>query len=282
MAPNNELKSILKKSSAHSAPSTSTAVKVLTKEDRDRETALYHAALIQQQKDVEMEILDATERLIDFPLNATSTAAKPALSDVTLFKELLQLFQPSDYDILIEERNINDHCGYALCPSPRIRDGGRGTYRLLGTSGKAKDFKVVRKEELEKWCSDDCAKRAMYVKVQLSERPAWERAASSQRIELLNEEKSEAEKREAQLAEELRRLNISREEKRNQSSAQLAAERGDRGAVAQHGRVDITIREKEVTGVVKAPSLDDDAMDTTMTGMTMNLEGYTPKYNYPG
>ena len=33
------------------------------------------------------------------------------------------------------------------------------------------------KHKVENWCSDDCAKKALYVKAQLSETPAWERRA---------------------------------------------------------------------------------------------------------
>jgi hypothetical protein len=266
-------KSILKKSN-----NPSTTVAIATKEERDRETALYHANIIQQRKDIELEILLSTERLIDFPLSTSSTASNPALSDVELFKALLRPFQPSDYDCLIEERNINEHCGYTLCPRPRVKAGSKGKWRLVGTTGKAKDFKVVPKEELEKWCSEDCAKRAMYVKVQLSERPAWERAASTRQIELLNEEKTDAGRREAQLAEDLRQLSIGETARRSQSAADLALERGDRGAASVNGLVDVMIVEKEVTGAAEAPSLDANDIDEDMSGMHLALEGYTQRF----
>jgi hypothetical protein len=264
MATSKPLKSILKKSDVPlSRP---------TKEDHDREIALYHAQLIQQQKDIELEILLSTERLIDLPLQSNFTAASPAPSDIALFKALLQPFQPSDYDCLIEERNINEHCGYTLCSNRRARDGGKG-YRIIGKTGRAKDFKVVPKEELEKWCSEDCAKRAMYVKVQLSERPAWERAGSSRLIELLDERKTEAEIREAQLAEDLRKLNLSS----MQQSDDLAFERGDRGGASMNGLVDVSIREKEVIGATEAPSLERDDLDGRFAEMHLSLEGYIPK-----
>ncbi len=264
MATSKPLKSILKQSNV---PSPSQ-----TKEDHDREIALYHANLIQQRKDIELEILLSTERLIEFPLQSNSTATNPAPSDVVLFKTLIQPFQPSDYECLIEERNINEHCGYALCPNPRAKDSGKG-YRIIGKMGRAKDFKVVPKEELEKWCSEDCAKRAMYVKVQMSERPAWERAASLRQIELLDEPKTDAEMREAQLAEDLRKLNLGN----MQQNEELAFERGDRGVAAMHGLVGVSIREKAITGFVEAPSLDRDDLDGRFAEMHLSLEGYTPK-----
>ena len=37
-------------------------------------------------------------------------------------------------------------------------------------------MKIVEKVELEKWCSGDCGKRALYLRVQLNDTPAWERA----------------------------------------------------------------------------------------------------------
>jgi len=232
MATNKPLKSILKKSNL--PPS-----RPATKEDHDREVALYHANLIQQRKDIELEILLSTERLIDFPL----------------------------------QRNITEHCGYTLCSNPRAQDGAKGGYRIIGKTGKVKDFKIVPKEELEKWCSEDCAKRAMYVRVQLSERPAWERAASSQQIELLDERKTEAEMREAQLAEDLRKLNLGYV----QQNEDLAFERGDRGVAAMNGLVGVSIREKEITSTATAPSLDRDDLDGRFAEMHLSLEGYIPK-----
>lgn len=267
MSTSQPLRSILKKSNVpFSKP---------TKEDHDRETALYHANLIQQQKDIELEILLSTERLIDFPLSSNSTATNPEQSDVILFKSLLQPFQPNDYDCIIQERNISERCGYALCPNPRATDGLKGKYRIIGKTGKAKDFKVVPREELEKWCSEDCARRAMYVRVQLSERPAWERAASTCLVELMDEKKTEAEKREAQLAEDLRKLNLGNSQ-RGMQNAELAFERGDRGAVTMDGLVDVFIKEKVVTGAVEAPSLDCDDLNGRLAEMHLSLEGYTP------
>jgi hypothetical protein len=267
MATSKPLKSILKKSNVPPKPS---------KEDHDREIALYHANLIQQRKDIELEILLSTERLIDFPLSIHSTAANPAPSDVSLFKTLLQPFQPSDYDCLIQERNINDHCGYTLCSNPRAKDGSKGKYRILGMSGKAKDFRVVEREELEKWCSEDCARRAMYVKVQLGERPAWERTASTRLIELLDEKKTEEEIRDAQLAEDLRKLDLGNVQ-RERHNAELASERGGSGAAMTKGLVDVFIKDKEITGAVEAPSLDQDDLDGRFAEMHLTMEGYVPK-----
>ncbi|KAI9760277.1 MAG: 40S ribosomal protein S17 [Chaenotheca gracillima] len=172
------IKSILKKSQDSTAK---------TREEQNRETAIYHARLIQQRKDAEEEILTATETLLDFPSPLTTDPSCPATSDVKRFKELLEPFQPSDYDALIQERSIDGRCGYVLCPHPRQRHDSRGKLRILGGK-RNQSFRVVPREKLEQWCSEDCAKRGLYVRVQLSEEPAWVRRSLDQsRIKLLGE-----------------------------------------------------------------------------------------------
>lgn len=259
-------KSILKKTPYPYPAHTS------SQEDRNREIALYHANLIQQRKDIELEILLSTEELIDFPLVRSSSysASNPSPSDTQTFKRLLEPFQPSNYDELIQERNINEHCGYTLCPRPRLKDGKGGEYRLVGASGKAKDFKIMRREDLEKWCSQDCAKRALYVRVQLSETPAWERgSAFSAQIDLLDEPKSEAE----QAAASLEKLSLSHEAKK-QGAADLAMERGDRGLAAERGKVDVTIQEKDVQRTAEPPSMEGD-LSGRLDNMHLTVEGHT-------
>lgn len=173
MSNEKQMKSILKKTNYPD---------VANKTDRNREIALYHANIIQQRKNFELEILFSIETLIDYPLAPPpADASNPSPADILRFRDLIQSFQPSDYDSLIVERNINERCGYALCPNSRHREEGSGNYRLLGTSGKAKDFRVVKKEALEKWCSHTCALRAMYVKTQLNQLPAWDRGIAKER-----------------------------------------------------------------------------------------------------
>ncbi len=42
----------------------------------------------------------------------------------------------------------------------------------------SRNRKVVPREKLEMWCSDQCAERALYLRVQLAEEPVlWERRA---------------------------------------------------------------------------------------------------------
>ncbi|KUJ16542.1 uncharacterized protein LY89DRAFT_782786 [Mollisia scopiformis] len=260
-----------------SYPATS-ATSSKTKEERDREVALYHANLIQQRKDIELEILLSTETLIDYPLaRSPYDASNPSPADAKTFKELLRPFQPSDYDALIVERNINEHCGYALCPNPRVKEEGGGRFRILGMNGKAKDFKVVEKEELEKWCSPACAKRALYVRVQLSETVAWERGAmeNAANIDLLDEPKSE----DGSLAERMEKMDIETDNAAGKKdAANLALERGDKTMAARNALVNINIQEKDVSKVPQAPSLDDKDLSGRLDSMHLTLEGHTSTF----
>ena len=162
------LKSILKNTPHSSAaPNSQDAVN-----KRNMELALQHAYLIQHRKDVEAQVLTATESLLDFPTSSSCSAAAPSLTDSTNVKQLLKPFQPSDYDSLIEERNIDGKCGYVLCPLPHQSENTKAKYRMIHSS---KVLKVIETAKLQKWCSNDCAERAMYIRVQLSEEPAWTR-----------------------------------------------------------------------------------------------------------
>ena len=271
MATSQMPKSILKKTSY---PATTS-----TKADRDRELALYHARLIQQRKDIEFEILLSTETLIDYPLaTAPYDASNPSAADAKTFKDLLRPFQPSDYDALIIERNINERCGYTLCPNPPRKETGGGKWRMIGKHGKGKDFRVVDKKELEKWCSEACAKRALYVRVQLSETAAWERegrAETAVEIDLRDEPKSASDT----VVEGLEKLQLAGDDStKKQDAADLALERGDRGPAAENGLADIKILEKDVQRTPEAPSLEDEDLSERLDTMHLALEGHTAKF----
>jgi hypothetical protein len=213
-----QLKSILKKS-------VSEAGAAARSEKEAREIALAHAKLIQHRKQLEADILDSLVLLSEYPLVRTPphSAANPAPSDVSGFKTHVRLFQPSDYDDLIEERNVNELCGYTLCAKPRRRVGTGGEWKLTGSGD------IVKRKDIEKWCSPACAKRALFVKVQLNETAAWERAGIPDiQIELLNEDKStetDADRAARQLAE----LKIDEQRQAAEDAKALALERGERG-----------------------------------------------------
>lgn len=169
-----------KKSPAFATPPPDPLPHPTLREARNRELALEHAQLIQQRKDVEASILATTEALLDFPPDLNADPAHPTQAESSRLKELLRSFQPTDYDSLIEERNIDGKCGYTLCPRPHRVEEIEARYRILRGSGEgAMGMKVVKREELERWCSEECGKRALYIRVQLSEVPAWERTGRS-------------------------------------------------------------------------------------------------------
>ncbi|KAI9841352.1 MAG: hypothetical protein M1838_003605 [Thelocarpon superellum] len=156
------LKSILKKALVKApGPSPPTGP---SKPERDQETALYHARLIQEQKDAEVEIFNAIERLIELPSSSQADPAHPSMADVALVLRDVSLFQPSDYDALIEERNINQSCGYLLCPRPRRMEDTPAKFRIVRGKARGEEFRVLRKAELERWCSRDCAMRALHLR----------------------------------------------------------------------------------------------------------------------
>src|SRR5579871_1100114 len=151
--------------------------------DRDtrlREIAIHRANIIQQQKDVENQIFESLEALIDYPLSTNGTAADPSASDVEGFQKLIASFRPNDFDELIKERNLADRCGYVFCPRGPKVDNTKGKSRILGKSS-IQHFKIVDTDKIARWCSDDCALRAVHIKFQLSEEPAWLRTKSSSR-----------------------------------------------------------------------------------------------------
>ncbi|EKG15710.1 hypothetical protein MPH_07145 [Macrophomina phaseolina MS6] len=98
----------------------------------------------------------------------------PSHDDASMFKALITNFQPSDYDSLLEERKCADKCGYVLCGNRPKVDANAGKNKFIV---KGRHLQVVPREKLELWCSDDCARRALFVKVQLNEEPAWLRRA---------------------------------------------------------------------------------------------------------
>ena len=224
-----------------------------SREDRVRATALYHANLIQQRKDVEAQILAATEMLIDLPSSPNANPACPSLTDAATVKNSLLPFQPSDYDALIEERKINGRCGYVLCPRPQRQQETKAKYRVVYGKGKGPDaLKFVEKGDLERWCSNDCGKRALYIKAQLNQEPAWtRRPCAGQDIVLLEDERNDTKTAydQSSLAESMRDLDISvSKEQMIETMKALALERGDGGALSRTIRL-AEVREKSTSDI---------------------------------
>ncbi|GFP57469.1 hypothetical protein ACSS6W_010226 [Trichoderma asperelloides] len=216
------------------------------KPETAREVAIRHATLLEHRKQLESQILDSLILLSEYPLvrDAQFNASNPATTDIADFKANVRLFQPSDYDDLIEERNVNELCGYTLCAKPRRQTGSGGEWKIT-SSGE-----IVKRKELEKWCSQQCARRALFVKVQLNETAAWERAGIPDiQIDLLDEDRS-TETEADRTARKLGELKLEDQRQAARDSAALAMERGDNKIGPSVNKVKVTLKEKDV----KAPS----------------------------
>ncbi|KAL8775253.1 MAG: hypothetical protein Q9209_000259 [Squamulea sp. 1 TL-2023] len=222
----------------------STILKDSPAPDRNRQLALHHAYLIQYRKDIESLIQTSLETLLDLPTSPSTSPSEPSPTDQTTVKEALKPFQPSDYDALIEERNINRRCGYVFCRRENRRQNKRSKYRLV----TGRDFKVIESKELEKWCSDECGMMALFLRVQLSEEPAWAREwEGGEPLELYGESGRSSVVRD--LKDSAPRLSVAPEVlEAKQTLAirmkDLAVERGDKENTAKaSARVAITVKE---------------------------------------
>ncbi|KAK1999065.1 Rtr1/RPAP2 family protein [Colletotrichum falcatum] len=272
------LQGILKRPAGVSGSSNSgsgPAAAVLNPRKQDpREIALQHARIIQQRKDLEIEILESLALLSEYPTERGSrlySAANPSPRDVADFKANVRLFQPSDYDDLIEERNVNGLCGYTLCAQPKPAASKGGEWRLVNF-GKS-NFDIVNRKESEKWCSKDCQRRALYVKVQLNETAAWERAGIPDiEIELLGEDSSARVDPAAQATRDLANLRLEEGRRAADESATLALERGEvRQEDGQSGKTfTLAIRERDVKPPV------DNGIFVESDDAHMMVEGHRP------
>lgn len=260
--------------------------------------ALQHAQQIQAQKDAEGMILDRIIELLAIPSSSSADPAAPSPQDAQLFKSALYPFRPSDYDNLITERNSDALCGYALCPRKNRKDASAksGSFRFKygakgsGPGGRGRSVDIVPSENLGKWCSDECAERALYIRVQLSESPVWERRADDaggKNIELLEEGRAKQKQKarastsasasastshapdEADVTAGLKNLDLHDTGR----SQELARERGDTGVASRQGRVDVQIKEK-AHGPQSSASAPQPRPEDATGG---SIEGYVPQ-----
>ena len=160
---------------------------------------------------------------------------------------------------------MNGLCGYTLCAKPKKDLGPGGEWKITGSGN------IKKRKDLEKWCSQPCAKRALYIKVQLNETAAWERAGMPEiEIELLDEDRS-TETEEEQTARKLGELKLEDQRQAARDTAALALERGERG-VTNTDKVEIILKEKEV----KAPSTKAEAPEVYDDDHLV-VEGYKSK-----
>ncbi|KAI8876019.1 hypothetical protein K501DRAFT_338360 [Backusella circina FSU 941] len=74
--------------------------------------------------------------------------------------------QPKTYSEVMEERNVQEWCGYPVCPERPRRSMQRFKISL-------KQRKVFDQSEMSHFCSDACYYKSKYYSMQLSEEPVW-------------------------------------------------------------------------------------------------------------
>jgi hypothetical protein len=75
--------------------------------------------------------------------------------------------QPKTYEEIVEERVVQDWCGYPLCDnSPKAQELQK--YKI-----SLSQRKVYDQTELANYCSDGCYHKSKYYILQLSEEPVW-------------------------------------------------------------------------------------------------------------
>ena len=227
--------SILKGPSDHHGIVTSSS-----EEDRIRATALYHAKIIQQRKDIEARILRCLENLLELPSSSTADSSHPSAEDLETLSTNLSLFQPADFDELIHERSITDKCGYVFCPNPNKKQRTNAKYRIIRSrKGNFSEPNIVKTSDLEKWCSEDCSRRAQYLRAQLDEEPAWTRQLSKDRqLRVLCNRTND---NEGAIVCNMEELHLASDVGASRDEA-LALERGEAGAVEKSARL-VTLRE---------------------------------------
>jgi hypothetical protein len=269
-------KSILKKPQHGTLPVSKAA-----DDSRLRKAAVRHATIVQQRKDLEAVVLASVIALSEFPLVRASrfSASNPAPSDVTEFKSHVRLLQPTDFDDLIIERNSNNLCGYPLCPRPNNKVTSGGKWKLVNV-GK-QDFDIVSKAELEKWCCHDCKKRALWVRIQLNETAAWERAGIPDlQIRVFGEDERSTPEIDDTIRD-LAKLQLDEKIKADNASNVLAFERGESAGSARLGLVDVTIRETLIAGIDNGKTVEEDAggnTDDDIDDHHLLTEGYKVRF----
>jgi hypothetical protein len=246
-------------------------------------SARHHATVLEDRKRVEAEVLDAVMTLMDFPSAPDADAKRPSPSDAQLFQKAVISFQPADYDALIEERNIADKCGYALCSRPKRKARSTARKQFVDTDH---GVEIVDRKVLEVWCSDDCAKRALYVKVQLSEEPAWMRQGGYlDKIELMVENAEEHQRVLPLHPRQEGATEADDEEAMNaawaaleDAKADLALERGEKPGDLSKANSDL-IQDQIVERVADSAPPQPPSLPSQTSDHTMAIEGHVPRIN---
>lgn len=137
------------------------------------------------------------------------------------------------------------------------------------------------------WCSDACAERALYIRVQLVQEPVWERrGAETRELVLLEEGRATtsastpaATGMVGEVTEQLGQMSVNPEsgsgsgtetgtQPGRETGRELALERGDSSEAFLHGRVDVHVRENH------APAIPPQLRPEDAHGGS--IEGYVP------
>ncbi|KAF2161896.1 hypothetical protein M409DRAFT_69428 [Zasmidium cellare ATCC 36951] len=247
-------KSILKRKPTAKAPTVTDEQKEKVQKDRQNlNIALKHAYLIQHRKDVEAAILNSIVVLVDYPASTQFST-----DEAFTYLKLVKAFQPSDFDSLVEERRIDGKCGYVLCANkPRSQ-----------SLGEAAIWKL--KKGMGDWCSNDCAKKAFYVKAQLSQVPAWERVPE-ERPDIQLHQDDRMPEMEAAVRRANRTARVDEWRKKVADNEELAKERGEKTTSFRPNQV------MADTIVEKQPKPFKPFMAEAQPGHYSSIEGYQPK-----
>ncbi|CAM0138275.1 unnamed protein product [Umbelopsis sp. WA50703] len=92
--------------------------------------------------------------------------------------EAAKYLQPNGYEEVVEERNLEDWCGYPLCANTRKKVTSK--YKI-----SLSERKVFDQTELASYCSIDCLQRSKFYIGQLSDIPLWSREAATANVEVI-------------------------------------------------------------------------------------------------
>jgi hypothetical protein len=219
---------------------------------RHFDIAIKHALLIDHQRKTQDQVLNHIELLLDFP-----RSSQPTTQDAVQFLQLVAIFQPSNFDELVEERRIDRKCGYPLCVNePRgLRLKDSETWKL--------------KKGAADWCSNDCMRKGFYIKAQLGEVPAWERVPGQQAPVVLHEDDRHLTPMPAAGADEDESRDI---KQRVAERSELAMERGEQATSLRPNQA-MTDFIVERTPTTRQPPTATKVKFASATA----IEGYEPK-----
>lgn len=223
---------------------------------RHFDIAIKHALLIDHQKKTQDQVLKHIELLLDFP-----RSSQPTAKDATQFLQLVEIFQPSNFDELVEERRIDSKCGYPLCANePRgLRLKESETWKLKKGAGD--------------WCSNECTRKGYFIKAQLGEVPAWERVPGQQAPIALHEDDRHLVPTPSADTDEAKAQHV---QQRVAERSELALERGEKAVSLRPDQVMTDFIVEKTPSARPGPSAA-----KVKFGSALAIEGYEPKIDTP-